>query len=206
MPERSLLWQFRDWLRSYPESLLKLLAWGVSWLSRERRREGYRLLKSWPVLDALSAMELLSPMHADGAVREYAVRCIDEGMSNAELAQFLLQLLQVLKSEMYHDCALMRFILKRAMLDNVIGHKLFWYLKAEMHVADINERYSLLLEAYLRGCGFYQRELLTKQLQLMHRLEEVSQWVKMMVKNTKTDREVIKKELQKKLSELKFDG
>jgi phosphatidylinositol-4,5-bisphosphate 3-kinase len=36
---------------------------------------------------------------------------------------------------------------------------LYWYLKSEVHVPTIAERYELLLEAYLRGCGSHRAEL-----------------------------------------------
>lgn len=43
---------------------------------------------------------------------------------------------------------------------NLIGHIVFWHLKAEMHVPEIAERYGLLLELYLEHCGAHRDELL----------------------------------------------
>lgn len=65
----------------------------------------------------------------------------------------------MLKYELYHDSALSRFLLRRALRSREVGHALYWYLKSEMHVPTITERYGLLLEAYLRGCGSHRQEL-----------------------------------------------
>ncbi len=66
---------------------------------------------------------------------------------------------KVLKYELYHDSALSRFLLRRALRSKELGHMLYWYLKSEVHVPTIAERYELLLEAYLRGCGSHRAEL-----------------------------------------------
>ena len=62
---------------------------------------------------------------------------------------------------MQHVSALALFLLRRALRNRlVIGHPLFWLLQSEMHVPEISERYGLLLEAYLRGCGDNRNELI----------------------------------------------
>lgn len=44
--------------------------------------------------------------------------------------------MQVLKYEPYHDSALARFLLLRALKSKYqVGHFFFWFLKSEMHVA-----------------------------------------------------------------------
>lgn len=124
----------------------------------------------------MDALELLDAKFADAAVRQYAVDCLDD-LSNEQLCDYLLQLVQVgllspvlknwlnidgskvLKYELYHDSALSRFLLRRALRSREVGHALYWYLKSEMHVPTITERYGLLLEAYLRGCGTHRQEL-----------------------------------------------
>jgi len=57
------------------------------------------------------------------------------------------------------------------------GHALFWHLKAELHVPQVAERYCLLLEAYLRGCGDHRKELI-KQGELVKQLVVVADKVK----------------------------
>jgi len=47
----------------------------------------------------------------------------------------------VLKYEPYHDSPLSRFLISRALRNRKIGHALYWYLKSELHVPTISERY-----------------------------------------------------------------
>lgn len=58
-----------------------------------------------------------------------------------EVEDYLLQLVQVLKYESYHDTALCRFLLKRAIRNKRIGHFLYWYLKAELSRPQVSERF-----------------------------------------------------------------
>lgn len=48
-------------------------------------------------------------------------------------------------------CLCSKFLLFAALRSSRIGHVFFWYLRSEMHVPEIAERYALLLESYLRG-------------------------------------------------------
>jgi phosphatidylinositol-4,5-bisphosphate 3-kinase len=61
-----------------------------------------------------------------------------ESLDDDVLQLYLLQLTQVLKYEPFHDSALARFLLRRAILSpHLIGHAIFWLLKAEMHTDDV---------------------------------------------------------------------
>jgi hypothetical protein len=39
------------------------------------------------------------------------------------------------------------------------GNAFYWYLRSEVHAPEISERYSLILEAYLRGSPSHRRRL-----------------------------------------------
>lgn len=66
--------------------------------------------------------------------------------------------------------ALARFLLRRALLNpEILGHVLFWYLKAEMHVPGVRARYGAMLEQYLRNCGSHRLQL-GHQMFVMNRL------------------------------------
>jgi hypothetical protein len=59
------------------------------------------------------------------------------------------QLVQNLKAEPYHDSALFRFLLRRALRNPLmIGHQLYWLLKSEMHNLHCCERYAFALTVY----------------------------------------------------------
>lgn len=81
-------------------------------------------------------------------------------LGDAELHTFMLQLTQVLKFEPFLDSSLSRFLLRRALRrPRLIGHVLFWYLKAEMHIPEVAERFGAILQQYLVNCGDHRTEL-----------------------------------------------
>ena len=55
----------------------------------------YCLLKEWPLIEPESALELLDWNFPDPMVREFALRCLVQGLSDDKLSQYLLQLVQV---------------------------------------------------------------------------------------------------------------
>jgi hypothetical protein len=75
----------------------------------------------------------------------------------------MLQLTQAVKHEPYHTSALALFLLTRAWEHTTIGHTFYWFLKAEMHVPAVSERYTILLEIYLRGAKPHRQQLLSQQ-------------------------------------------
>lgn len=117
------------------------------------------LLRNWPDLPAIHALELLDYSFPDPAVRSFTIRCLRKlrytdisfyisqtfcslcfnsnnhlwavlsAHSDGELLQYLIQLVQVLKYESYLDCDLTTFLLERALSNRRIGHFLFWYLR-----------------------------------------------------------------------------
>jgi len=95
-------------------------------------------------------------------------------LDDQRLSEILLQLVQVLKYEPYHDSPLARFLLRRALLAPlVIGHPLFWLLRSEMHIPSVRERYGAVLMAYLTCCGPY-RESLERQVFINDQLRRVA--------------------------------
>ena len=55
----------------------------------------YSLLKQWPVLSPEVALELLHCSNTDLNVRQFAVLCLDETLTDDHMSQYLLQLVQV---------------------------------------------------------------------------------------------------------------
>lgn len=193
--ERQTLWEHRDYCFEKPHSLPKFLQ-SVNYADREAVQIMHRMLEKWEHLPPQSALELLDSRYADAHVRSYAVGCLED-FPDQFLVSYLLQLVQVLKYEPYHDSPLARFLVRRALRSRKIGHNFFWFLKAEMHVSEISERFGLLLEAYLRGCGS-QRDELGKQRSLVTELVRIANSIK-----TVPDKER-KEKLQKQLRELNW--
>jgi len=123
------------------------------------------------------ALELLDAKFADQEVRKFATKCLEK-LTDAQMAQILLQLVQVLKYEPNHSSPLSHFLLKRSLQNrNQIGFNLYWLLRSEMYIPTIRVRYGVLLEAYLRGCGEYRGEF-EKQLNVLKPLEKVAMLIK----------------------------
>eukprot|EP01094_Clydonella_sp_ATCC50884_P017221 TRINITY_DN2958_c0_g2_i1.p1 TRINITY_DN2958_c0_g2~~TRINITY_DN2958_c0_g2_i1.p1 ORF type:complete len:1042 (-),score=355.45 TRINITY_DN2958_c0_g2_i1:555-3641(-) len=178
MEDKHLLWRYREYcrLRCAPRALTKVLGC-VNWKDLRCVQETYRLLDMWQPLDPVDALELLDAKFADRKIRETAVRYLD-CLPDSELNDYLLQLVQVLKYEPKHFSALACWLVHRALRNRMlIGNAFFWHLQAEMHVPEIAERFGLLLEMYLRGCG-PQRDELLRQQELVSKLCQVANSIK----------------------------
>eukprot|EP00007_Cunea_sp_BSH-02190019_P008525 CAMPEP_0174246080 /NCGR_PEP_ID=MMETSP0417-20130205/41892_1 /TAXON_ID=242541 /ORGANISM="Mayorella sp, Strain BSH-02190019" /LENGTH=1374 /DNA_ID=CAMNT_0015325931 /DNA_START=40 /DNA_END=4164 /DNA_ORIENTATION=- len=176
---KELLWRAREYCRLLPDgkSLIKILQ-SVDWTNCANVRETFRLLDSWQgTLQPVDALELLDAKFAEPKVREFAVRCL-QSLSDRELRDYLLQLVQVLKYEPHHFSPLACWLIQRALANQIeIGHAFFWHLQAEMHVQEISERYGVLLETYLRACGKQIDEFLA-QMDVLHKLALVAGVIK----------------------------
>ncbi|XP_061683150.1 phosphatidylinositol 4,5-bisphosphate 3-kinase catalytic subunit beta isoform isoform X2 [Syngnathoides biaculeatus] len=175
--EKDLIWTLRyDCRENFPQSLPKLLL-SVKWSKHEDMAQLQALLQIWPKLCPRDALELLDFNYPDQYVREYAVRCLYD-MSNEELSQYLLQLVQVLRYEPYYDCALTHFLLERAQGNRKIGHFLFWHLRSEIHMPAVSVQFALMLEAYCRG-SIPHIEVLKKQVEALSKLKSVNELIKL---------------------------
>ncbi|XP_051906883.1 phosphatidylinositol 4,5-bisphosphate 3-kinase catalytic subunit delta isoform isoform X1 [Hippocampus zosterae] len=174
--EKELLWKLRTEVRDhYPENLSKLLLI-TKWNKREDVIQMVSLLRNWPELPAIPALELLDYSFPDPAVRSFTIRCLRK-LSDDELLQYLIQLVQVLKYESYLDCDLTTFLLERALFNRRIGHFLFWHLRSEIHVPSVSLRFGLILEAYCRG-NIHHIKLLTKQNEAQGKMKLLSDFIK----------------------------
>ena len=154
------MWHHRmNWVHR-PEALPKVLL-AADWARVDSVICARRLLPRWAELRPEMALELLDANFADEHVRAYAVSRL-ELLNDNDLADYLVQLVQVLKYEPYHDVALTRFLLRRALRSRHVGHYLFWLLKSEMHSVDIQLRFGLILEAYLRGAQAHMEDLINQ--------------------------------------------
>ncbi|EGG14122.1 phosphatidylinositol-4,5-diphosphate 3-kinase [Cavenderia fasciculata] len=185
------LWALRHYAMLFPQVLPRLML-SVPWNNPACVDEIHSFIDRWPRLKAYDALELLDAKHADRNVREYAVSCLDD-LPEEELLDILLQLIQILKVEPYHDNMLARFLLRKAILNRSIGHSFFWYLKSDLHVEGVAERFGLYLESYLHSCGTHRQELL-RQIQVIDGLTEVAKKIKPLKDQDR--REVMIRELE----------
>ncbi|GAB5369059.1 hypothetical protein AAMO2058_001372800 [Amorphochlora amoebiformis] len=198
----SLLWRMRHSLMQIPSLLPKFLR-SIVWEAPAIRDEAHMLLLKWaPPRNPSDALILLDVSFPDPLVREYALSCLRR-LSDNELRLYLLQLTQCLKYEAYNDSPLSRFMIERALQNPmVIGHSVFWHLKAEMEFSPkFCERYALILEEYLSLCGPHLNELL-KQHHLNLKLEAVSARIVQLKREEKNSSMDCKKEMRAQLSEI----
>ncbi|XP_029013301.1 phosphatidylinositol 4,5-bisphosphate 3-kinase catalytic subunit gamma isoform [Betta splendens] len=157
----------------------------VDWMNRKVVEDVHWLLESWDVdeLDIAVALELLSIDFADETVRRLAVQRL-ESLSDDDVLRYLLQLVQTLKVEPYHDSFLSRYLIQRALRSKRIGHFFFWYVRSEVAGCQyFRQRMAVILEAYLLGCGQAMFNNFTQQVQAVQALEEVAIIMKQICKD-----------------------
>ncbi|XP_062046373.1 phosphatidylinositol 4,5-bisphosphate 3-kinase catalytic subunit delta isoform isoform X1 [Lepus europaeus] len=180
--EKDLVWKMRHEVQErFPEALARLLL-VTKWNKHEDVAQMLHLLCSWPELPVLSALELLDFSFPDCHVGSFAIKSLRK-LTDDELFQYLLQLVQVLKYESYLDCELTKFLLGRALANRKIGHFLFWHLRSEMHVPSVALRFGLIMEAYCRGSTHHMKVLM-KQGEALSKLKALNDFVKVSSQKT----------------------
>ncbi|XP_059799889.1 phosphatidylinositol 4,5-bisphosphate 3-kinase catalytic subunit gamma isoform-like [Hypanus sabinus] len=177
--QRAAFRRFTQECGRYSRSLPAFLA-TVRWAEQRAVRDLHRLIRHWDPgeLELPVALELLGERVADERVRELAVRRLEQ-LAGGTVLRLLLQLVQALKFEPYHDSSLARFLIGWALRSKRIGHFFFWYCRGEVaaspHFAD---RYAVILEAYLLGCSGPTLRDLEHQVRLVTALGQVAGQVK----------------------------
>uniref|UniRef100_A0A8C7CJP6 Phosphatidylinositol 4,5-bisphosphate 3-kinase catalytic subunit gamma isoform n=1 Tax=Oncorhynchus kisutch TaxID=8019 RepID=A0A8C7CJP6_ONCKI len=208
--DKELLWHFREECMRHPRAYPKLLG-SVRWGRQEAVLATHRLLERssvWDrsVLDVGLAMQLLDCHYSDAHVRSMAVRKL-ETLGNDDVLRYLLQLVQAVKFEPYHDSALARFLLKRALRSKRIGHFLFWFLRSEIAQSmHYQQRYAVLLEAYLRGCGEDMLQDFRRQVEMTEALQKVTREIKAMSAEKYDVSAQVVFQLRQKLENLQTSG
>ncbi|KAL4655409.1 phosphatidylinositol 4,5-bisphosphate 3-kinase catalytic subunit gamma isoform-like [Arapaima gigas] len=175
MSDKVSLRRFKEESAHYGANLPQFLR-TVNWLNPSTVHDVHWLLCHWDPEDLKIpiALELLSVDFADELVRKLAVQRL-ESLSNEELLRYLLQLVQTLKVEPFHDSYLARFLIQRALRSKRIGHYFFWYLRSEVSgCLYFQQRFAVVLEAYLLGCGEAMLTNFLHQVQLVECLHKVA--------------------------------
>ncbi|XP_016070931.1 PREDICTED: phosphatidylinositol 4-phosphate 3-kinase C2 domain-containing subunit beta [Miniopterus natalensis] len=174
--DKKRLWEKRYYCHSEVSSLPLVLASAPSW-EWACLPDIYALLKQWTRMNHQDALGLLHATFPDQEVRRMAVQWIGS-LSDAELLDYLPQLVQALKYECYLDSPLVRFLLKRAVSDLRVTHYFFWLLKDGLKDSQFSIRYQYLLAALLCCCGKGLREEFNRQCWLVNTLAKLAQQVR----------------------------
>ncbi|XP_064198881.1 phosphatidylinositol 4,5-bisphosphate 3-kinase catalytic subunit gamma isoform [Anguilla rostrata] len=208
--DKELLWHFKQGCMRLPKAYPKFLG-SVKWGKQEAVAATHQLLEksdTWDrsPLDVGLAMQLLDCHFSDANVRTMAVRKL-ETLADDDVLRYLLQLVQAVKFEPYHDSALARFLLKRALRSKRIGHFLFWFLRSEIAQSmHYQQRYAVILEAYLRGCGDAMLQDFHKQVEMIEALQKVTREVKAMSADKYDVSMQVVFQLRQKLENLQTSG
>ncbi|XP_065671512.1 phosphatidylinositol 3-kinase catalytic subunit type 3 isoform X4 [Hydra vulgaris] len=99
--EKDLIWQFRFYLSTNKKALTKFLKC-VNWNHTLEAKQALDLLYKWEPIDAVDALELLTPHFTNKVVRQYAVSRLKQS-SDEDLQLYLLQLVQALQYDAEHS-------------------------------------------------------------------------------------------------------
>ncbi|XP_057702074.1 phosphatidylinositol 4-phosphate 3-kinase C2 domain-containing subunit beta isoform X2 [Corythoichthys intestinalis] len=174
--DKRALWEKKAFCQAESGALPLVLASAPCW-QWALLPDIYALLRQWACPGHPDALGLLHASFPDQELRRTAVRWL-ESVSEAELLDFLPQLVQALKSECYLDSALARFLLRRATGDVSVAHYLFWLLKDNLQDSQFRARYQHLLAALLCCAGRGLREQLDRQCWLVSILAKVARSVR----------------------------
>ncbi|XP_029995881.1 phosphatidylinositol 4,5-bisphosphate 3-kinase catalytic subunit gamma isoform [Sphaeramia orbicularis] len=167
--------RFREESVRYASNLPQFLR-SVDWMNRRVVEDVHWLLGNLDAadLDLTVALELLSMDFADERVRRLAIERL-ETLSNDDVLKYLLQLVQTLKVEPYHDSFLARYLIQRALRSKRIGHFFFWYVRSEVAGCPyFRQRMAVILEAYLLGCGQALIDSFTLQVQAVEAMQKAA--------------------------------
>ena len=184
--DKKILWTNRYKLTKIPELLPKLLLC-VDYKNPEHVKELKKVLKIADLLTPVQSMELLTGKYLHEYIRSFAVNCLNHSPIN-EIETYLIQLVQGLKFEMYHDNKLAIFLLKKSVAYPLtIGHCFFWSLRSEMHNVNVQQRFGLYLQVFLSKIGpkllkIYQQE--NDFVKRMNLIAEIPKNKKIKNKNT----------------------
>ncbi|KAM9675924.1 LOW QUALITY PROTEIN: phosphatidylinositol 4-phosphate 3-kinase C2 domain-containing subunit beta-like [Dama dama] len=173
--DKKHLWEKQYYCHAEVSALPLVLASAPSW-EWACLADTYALLAQWTPMNHQDALGLLNTRFPDQEVRRMAVQWIGS-LSDAELLDYLPQLVQALKYECYLDSPLVRFLLKRAVSDLRVTHYYFRLLKDGLKDCQFSICYQYLA-ALLCCCGKGLREEFNRQCWLVNTLAKLAQQVR----------------------------
>ena len=172
--DKKILWTNRYKLSKIPELLPKLLLC-VDYKNPQHVMELKKVLRIAVILSPVQSMELLTGKYLHEYIRSFAVNCLRNSSMN-EIETYLIQLVQCLKYEMYHDNKLAIFLLKLSVAYPLtVGHIFFWSLRSEMHNANVQQRFGLYLQVFLSKIGPKLLKIYEQEIEFIDRMNIIAQ-------------------------------
>jgi phosphatidylinositol-4,5-bisphosphate 3-kinase/phosphatidylinositol-4-phosphate 3-kinase len=146
----------------------------IDYKNSSQVKELEKILKLSHPLNPVEALLLLTGKYLHENIRKFAVKCLEQS-TYIQVQDYIIQLVQALKYEMYHDSHLARYLIKMALrYPLTIGHYLFWNLRSEMHNPIVQQRFGLYLEIFLNNVGKYLRKIFEDEAKLIKDLIDVA--------------------------------
>ena len=172
--DKQILWNNRYILAKTPEILPKLLLC-VDYKNPQDVKELRKVLKMAELLTPVQSMELLTGKYLHEYIRSFAVLCLSKS-SVTEIETYLIQLVQGLKYEMFHDNKLAIFLLKLSIsYPLTIGHCFFWSLRSEMNNVNVQQRFGLYLHVFLSKIGPKLIKIYEDECNFMRKMYTIAQ-------------------------------
>ncbi|KAL2093959.1 hypothetical protein ACEWY4_011271 [Coilia grayii] len=163
--EQALLWSKRHSCNERCCLLHLLLGVAPQWRPQDLT-EIYTILEHWNLRTSEEALFLLSDSFQDQTVRSAAVQYFDR-VSDAELEEFLPQLVQAVKMEWELDGPLVMLLLKRSLCNIRIAQHLYWLLVDAQEDTQYRGWFSKVMAALKHCCGRVLRQELERENQLV---------------------------------------
>ena len=178
MDTQNLLWKFRYSLSSDPRALTKFLK-SVDWNDKDETKAAIGLMHQWTPIGPAAALELLTPHFKNIDVRSYAVGVLSRAEDD-EILVYLLQLVQALRYEPSDDSVLSRFLISRALKNEVLASFLYWFLVVGFENPSFERRAMATHQMFEQAChdlgpkGTQQWIALKRQGVLIERLTSIT--------------------------------
>ena len=178
METQNLLWKFQYFLSSDPRALMKFLK-SVNWNDKDETKAAIGLMHQWIPIGPAAALELLTPHFKNIEVRSYAVAVLSRAEDD-EILIYLLQLVQALRYEPSDDSVLSRFLISRALKNEVLASFLYWFLVVGFENPSFERRAMATHQMFEQAChdlgpqGTQQWIALKRQGVLIERLTSIT--------------------------------
>jgi len=150
--DKETLWKNSYSVAQFP-SIISRLFECINYKDKSHLEELDKILSLAKPLNPVQALNLLSGNYLHENIRRFAVDCL-KNSSYMEVQEYIIQLIQALKYEMYHDSPLARYLIDLAIkYPLTIGHNLFWGFRSEMYNPNVQQRFGLYLEIFLSKIG-----------------------------------------------------
>jgi len=171
--DKETLWNNSHYVAQFPIIINRLFEC-IDYKNQYHIAELDKIISIAKPLNPVQALNLLSGNYLHESIRRFAVNCL-KNSPHIEVQEYIIQLIQALKYEMYHDSPLARYLIELAIrYPLTIGHTLFWGFKSEIYNLNVRQRFGLYLEVFLSKIGKDLHKIFEDEIFLIKNLLRVA--------------------------------